>query len=910
MDDKAAKRDKKPKASAKRKTVPAVNEAPPRKDKSDAEFRQLFDSINLSMASHRMVYDPSGKAVDYIITDVNPVFEKNTGFSKKQVVGKSPTELYAVDKAPNLKAFVKVVATGKPVSFETFFPDMHIYAQVFVFSTKPASFTTIISDITEHKKLESRLQESEERYRALVDLAPDAILVHRDGHIYYANTAAVRMFGADTFNELVKHNLLDLIVPEDRENARTSVKTVEDGQTTVMTERRALRLDGQQWMLEATGSPVRWNNEICVQVIIRDVTERKKLEAALATSESNFRYLWQTMSVGVVYQDAEGKIVSMNPAAERILGQNQRDYLGSSSQDHEHFTIKEDKSPFPGDAHPSMVALKTGKNVNNVVMGVYNPLDRSYHWINVSAIPLIRPNETKPYQVYTIFDDITERKNSEEQLRQRAEELKTVMDLVPAAIWVAHDPECHNITGNQTANEFYEAKEGENVSAGPASGEPVPPRRFFRNGKELKAEELPMQEAAARNRTVEGSEFDVEVPSGKSLTLMGAASPLRDEKGNVRGAVAAFLDITARRAIEELNYEHLHILEQANVFVRDMEGKIIFWNMGAEKIYGYSMDDAIGRISNELLKTEFPEPLPDLLRNLTAKGKWEGDLIHTRKDGVKIVSSSVWTYYQAGKNNPGMIIEAGTDVTERKKAEEAAAEYAKNLEIANKELEAFSYSVSHDLQAPLRAMDSFSELLIEDYGQKIDETGQDYLNRIRKASQTMSQLINDMLKLSRIIRSTMQEEMVDISELVKSIAVKLQESQPERKVKFVITPDILAPGDPGLLDIALSNLLENAWKYTSKNPDALIEFGETQQNGGKEFFIRDNGIGFDMTYSDKLFQPFQRLHTDKEYPGTGIGLAIVQRIIRRHGGLIRAESEVGKSTTFYFTIGQINEVSI
>jgi hypothetical protein len=222
------------------------------------------------------------------------------------------------------------------------------------------------------------------------------------------------MFGADTFSELVKHNLLDLIAAEDRENARTSIKTVVEGKTTVMTERRAFRLNGQQWRLEATGSPVPWNNETCVQVIIRDVTERKKLEETLATSESNFRHLWQTMSMGVVYQDAEGKIISMNPAAERILGQNQRDYVGSSSQDHEHFTIKEDKSPFPGNAHPSMVALKTGQNINNVVMGVYNPRDKQYHWINVSAIPLLQPNETKPYQVYTIFDDITERKNSEE----------------------------------------------------------------------------------------------------------------------------------------------------------------------------------------------------------------------------------------------------------------------------------------------------------------------------------------------------------------------------------------------------------------------------------------------------------------------------------------------------------------
>ena len=166
----------------------------------------------------------------------------------------------------------------------------------------------------------------------------------------------------------------------------------------------------------------------------------------------------------------------------------------------------------------------------------------------------------------------------------------------------------------------------------------------------------------------------------------------------------------------------------------------------------------------------------------------------------------------------------------------------------------------------------------------------------------MSQLINDMLKLSRVVRSEIRIDLVHLSEEAKVIAGELQAGQPERKVKFVLAPDILVAGDRGLLDIALNNLLENAWKYTSKNPNALIEFGQTQQNGEKVFFVRDNGIGFDMIYSDKLFQPFQRLHTDKEYPGTGIGLAIVQRIIRRHGGRIWAESEVGKGTTFYFTI--------
>ena len=703
------------------------------------------------------------------------VYNSRHGFTPEQVVGKTAEELMPSKEITETVDMQKrVLKTGvserreirRSIDDKEWFYDAFMEPQLSE-NGEITGLNYVAIDITERKKMESQLRVSEQRYRALVDLAPDSILVHCDGNIYYANDSAIRMFGAQTFSELAKHNLLDLIDPEDRENARTSVQAVEQGKTTVMTERRAFKLDGQSWTLEAAGTPVRWNNKTCVQVIIRNITERKRLE---------------------------------------------------------------------------------------------------------------------------------------EELRQRAEELKTVMDLVPAAIWVAHDPECHNITGNRTANEFYEAKEGENVSAGPASGEPIPPRRFFHDGKELKAEELPMQEAAARNQDVKGSEFEVEVPSGKLLTLLGSASPLRDEKGNARGAVAAFLDITARKEIEEQNFEHLHILEQANIFVRDVDGKIIFWNMGAEKIYGYSREEAIGKISHELLKTEFPEPLPDILRDLNAKGQWEGDLIHTRKDGVKIVSSSVWTFYQADKNHHGIIIEANTDITERKKAEEKAAAYSKNLEIANKELEAFSYSVSHDLQAPLRAMDSFSEILIEDYKQKIDETGQDYLNRIRKASQTMSQLINDMLKLSRIIRTEIKIDVVDLSKEVEVIARELQAGQPKRKVKFVIAPDKLVAGDHGLLDIALNNLLENAWKYTSKNPNALIEFGETQNNGEKAFFVRDNGIGFDMTYSDKLFQPFQRLHTDKEYPGTGIGLAIVQRIIRRHGGRIWAESEVGEKTTFYFTI--------
>lgn len=234
----------------------------------------------------------------------------------------------------------------------------------------------------------------------------------------------------------------------------------------------------------------------------------------------------------------------------------------------------------------------------------------------------------------------------------------------------------------------------------------------------------------------------------------------------------------------------------------------------------------------------------------------------------------------------------------RNEVEQQAVE----LESANKELESFAYSVSHDLRTPLRTLDGFSEMVILEYGDKLDETGKGYLNRIRKAGQTMSRLTEDILKLSRITRAEMHKDKVNLSEIASSIASELKAAQPGRKGEFSIAPDLIVNGDKALLQILLRNLLENSWKYTGKCPNTRIEMGINRQDGKMVYFIKDNGVGFDMQYKDKLFQPFQRLHTSKDYPGTGIGLATAQRVIRRHGGDIWAESEVGKGTTFYFTL--------
>jgi signal transduction histidine kinase len=248
-------------------------------------------------------------------------------------------------------------------------------------------------------------------------------------------------------------------------------------------------------------------------------------------------------------------------------------------------------------------------------------------------------------------------------------------------------------------------------------------------------------------------------------------------------------------------------------------------------------------------------------------------------------------------------VELEGEITERKRVEEELRQRTVELKASNKELEAFAYSVSHDLRAPLRSMEGFSSALIEDYADKLDNQGKQYLKYVQESSDLMARLIDDLLKLSRVTRSDMSRENVDLSEIAQKIVGALEKVEPHRHVKVSIAPDITAYGDLNLLRVALENLLGNAWKFSSKTTSPRIEVGTIEHNGRQAYFVRDNGVGFDMKYADKLFQPFQRLHKSSEFAGTGIGLATVQRIIRRHGGEVWAESNAGEGATFYFTLG-------
>jgi PAS domain S-box-containing protein len=410
-------------------------------------------------------------------------------------------------------------------------------------------------------------------------------------------------------------------------------------------------------------------------------------------------------------------------------------------------------------------------------------------------------------------------------------------------------------------------------------------------------------------------------PDGSRLVLRTSKVPLRDVDGNILGILGCYEDITERKRIEEELQVHRHQLEEAvrertrevqlqaqiinqihdSVVSTDLDGIITSWNKGAENLFGYSAKEAIGKPVSFVYPEEEHEYLQQqVIVPLKNKGVHETEVIMRRKDGSGFPAMLSLSMLHDEKGGAVGMIGYSLDITARKKAEAELLKQADALEATNQELGAFSYSVSHDLRAPLRAIDGFSQLLLDDYADSLDEVGKDYLGRVRGAAQRMAELIDALLDLSRVSRRELQHEIVDISAVADSAFQKLKEHDTTRSVKVTIESGLKAEGDGRLLEMVLDNLIGNAWKYTARLDETKIEVGS--RNDGKEtvFYVRDNGAGFDMQYADKLFGAFQRLH-GTEFEGTGIGLATVLRV-KRHGGRVWGEGEPGKGATFYFTL--------
>jgi PAS domain S-box-containing protein len=504
--------------------------------------------------------------------------------------------------------------------------------------------------------------------------------------------------------------------------------------------------------------------------------------------------------------------------------------------------------------------------------------------------------------VYSIFREIEKRQRTEERLLRAQEQYRLLFDSNPIPVWVFDTETLSILDVNATAVDRYGYSREEFLRSKITDIRPqedVPALLA-----DLRTPHDPTQDSGPwRHRKKTGELIDVQITS-YPLTFRGK---------NARLVVAT--DITEQKRVTDAlkQSEKMFRLIVSNVkdyaiIVLDPEGHVISWNGGAQRIKGYAAEEIVGKHFSVFYPPEdiaLGKPIMEL-KSAREEGRFEDDSWRIRKDGSRFWANVVVTPL---RDNTGVLrgfVKITRDVTEKRKAEQEITQRSLELEAANKELETFSYSVSHDLRAPLRGIDGFSRALQEDYQQQLDSTAKDYLQRICTATRRMGELIDDLLNLARVTRAEIYRERIDLSKLAGEVAQEIQSQEPARRVALNIAAGLEAEGDSRLLRVALQNLIGNAWKFTSKREKAQIEFGAQGVNGGKAYFVRDNGAGFEQSYASRLFGAFQRLHAASEFPGTGIGLATVQRIIRRHGGTVWAEGTVNQGATVYFTLGRPN----
>jgi PAS domain S-box-containing protein len=381
-----------------------------------------------------------------------------------------------------------------------------------------------------------------------------------------------------------------------------------------------------------------------------------------------------------------------------------------------------------------------------------------------------------------------------------------------------------------------------------------------------------------------------------------------------------------RQARDKLEIEVVERTQQASllnlthdtIFVRDMSDVITYWNRGAQELYGWMAEEAIGKCAHELLHTVFPQPIEEIRAELLRSGRWDGELEKTRSDGTQVAVASRWSLRRDEQQRPAAVLETNNDITERMRREheisklnEELGKRTAELESINKELEAFAYSISHDLRAPLRHMAGFTELLRKNTASLLNEKSQRYVTMIMESAQRMGNLIDDLLAFSRIGRAETHKTMVSLEQLVQEALAEVRQDARERNIVWKVGGLPAWYGDRSMLRLALVNLIANAVKFTRTRAQAEIEIGCTDNKQNQVVvFVRDNGVGFDMKYVNKLFGVFQRLHPPEAFEGTGIGLATVQRIVHRHGGRVWAEGLVGQGATFYFSLSKSMESNL
>lgn len=644
------------------------------------------------------------------------------------------------------------------------------------------------------------------------------------------------------------------------------------------------------------------------RILTSQSVQRDAALAEMAGQKNLLEAVFESLDEGVLVTSAKGRYIHANAAALRIAPgimyfNRERNPAGVAPAVQGMYHL--DGTPLAAEDRPTTRALR-GEQVNNLRLQLRPPMvEGDTRIVQVSARPL---EAVSGGGCVVAFTDITLAHAAENALREAGEFSRQVIMGAQEGISV-FDRELRY----QVFNPFLEAlttwKEKDVIGRTPAQI----------MGEEAAATIMDRLRRALAGEVVKsGDEFRPKSAVNPERWISSKSSPLRNSAGEIVGVIVVIADITSRKRSEaalvegEQRYRRMFESNPHPMWVFDIETlRFLMVNDAAVTHYGYSREEFL---SMSILEIRPPEDVPAVEKaaRLPVEGVTTPAIRrHRRKDGT-IVFAEISAHSMLFDERPAKLVLAH-DVTERKQAQEAlvhlnetleqrVADRTRELALANKELESFSYSVSHDLRAPLQVIDGFSRALQSKHADVLDGKAMHYLNRIRAGTGQMSQLIDDLLSLARVTRAEIRSERVDLGQKARQAVEQLRTRFPEREVRVEIADGLIAPGDSRLLAVVLDNLIGNAWKFTGQKDDPLIRVGKVRHDGHWAFFVADNGAGFDMAYANKLFQAFQRLHSTSEFEGTGIGLATVYRIITRHGGKVWAESEPGVGTTFFFTL--------
>ena len=810
------------------------------------------------------------------------------------------------------KHHAAIMATGRKIEVDEIYPMAdgqnkyyHILkTPVFDGQNNPAGSQGIMFDITERKRAEEEARRSEARLDFALKIVHTGAWVMDLGSQKASHRTLIhdQIFGYQTLlPEWGYEQFMEHVLPEDRPEVVRHFREALTAQTDWNCECRIRRADGEVRWIFAAGTHQRDAAGKAVRLagIVQDITERKQAEEA----SHRLVAIVQSSDDAIIGKSLEGVITSWNPGAQKIFGYTEAEMVGQP-------LLKRLVPPELLHEEPEILArIKRGESVEHFESVRIRKDGRK---IDVAlTISPVRNAKGIIIGASKIARDITERKRAEEDLRISERHYRRLFEAAMDGILILEADTGAVVDVNPFLIKMLELPRTKIL------GKKIWELGFFNDITANHAKFLELQQRGH----VRYEDLPLETASGQRMDVEFVSNiyPVNSHQViqcNIR-------DVTQRQRMEsdlresEQKYRTLFETARDAVFLLK-EDRWVDCNPRALDMFGCpSREDILGHSPDQFSPPCQPDDRDSrelVIEKTTAALAGQPQFfewLHTRCDGTTFPAE---VSLNTVKLKDTLLVQAIVrDITERKgneiknrkwnaELEQRVRDRTAELTLVNKELEAFSYSISHDLRAPLRSIDGFSRILLEDCIGQLNIANQEYFQRIRAASQRMSQLIDGLLQLSQFTRSEMRRAPVDLSALARAVADDLQQAEPNRRVEFFIAPNLNAEGDANLLRAALENLLGNAWKFSSKQSAAKIEFGVTTRDGAPAYFVRDNGVGFNMAYASKLFGAFQRLHSATEFVGTGIGLATVQRIIHRHNGRVWAESEQDHGATFYFTL--------